>query len=393
MSYDRSFFDKPVNRLGTACEKWDGMNRREGRELLPMWVADMDFACPNEVVSALEKRAAHPIYGYTEQTQAAVDAMLGFMQRRHGLTLHENQQLMMPCVVTGLRAAVRALTRPGDRVIVQPPVYGPFYASVRDNGREIAENPLLRDENGRYHMDFDGLEKLCREGASLMMLCSPHNPVGRLWTRAELERLCGILNRYQVLLLSDEIHEDFVFEQGGFVPILSLDAYQKEDARVLSLTSASKTFNLAGLHQSVMFTRNASLKDAIFAEMQCSGVVQGNIFGMVAAEAAYRYGDAWLEAMLAYLKEARQILTDELKLHVPKAIFYPMEATYLGWLDLRAYGLSTDELMERTHAAGVAFTAGTFFGQDAGEGFLRINTACPHAQLQEAVRRLEAALK
>lgn len=390
MKYDHSFFDAPVNRLGTNCEKWDALRRREGNDLLPMWVADMDFRCADEIVQALTARAAHPVYGYTEQSDAAVEAMLGFFQRRHGLTVTAEQQLMLPCVVTGLRAAVLALTEPGDKVIVQSPVYGPFYASVRDGGRQLADCPLIRQPDGGYRMDLDAIEAACRAGAKVMLLCNPHNPVGRAWTEDELRALWSVLERYGVWLVSDEIHEDFELS-GKVTPLLRI--VQDENARLLSMTSASKTFNLAGLQQAVLLTRNQTLKKRLAEQLRNTGVTQGNIFAMTATEAAYGQGDAWLDGMLDYLREAEKLLRRELNARLPKAVLSPMNATYLGWLDLRAYGFPTDELMERTHRAGVAFTPGTFFGGEVGEGFLRFNFACPHSQTLEAVKRLEAALK
>ncbi|MEG0996312.1 MAG: PatB family C-S lyase [Clostridia bacterium] len=391
MNYCDAFFDEPIDRRNTACEKWDGLMAREGRELNPMWVADMDFHGVPEVTDALVARANHPVYGYTDQTDASVEAMLAFMERRHHLKLNAKQQALLPCVISGLRAAVLALTEPGDHVIIQPPVYGPFAASVLENGRLTAEAPLLRDESGRYHMDWEAIESRCREGAKLMLLCNPHNPVGRCWTCEELTRLYTLLSKYDVALISDEIHEDFVFEKDSFTPILHIA--QGENARVAALTSASKTFNLAGLQQAVLFTRNLSLKNALVNLMHRVGVVQGNIFGLAAAEAAYRHGDAWLDGLLSYVKKAEQLTRAELAARLPKAVLSPLEATYLGWMDLRAYGYTTEELMKRTYAAGVAFTPGTFFGEKEGEGFLRINLACPHSQTLDAIKRLEKAIK
>lgn len=391
MRYDSAFFDEAVNRRGTACEKWDALMEREGRELNPMWVADMDFRCPQEVQDALVSRARHPIYGYTEQTREATRAMLDFMARRHRLVIGEEEQAMLPCVVTGLRAAVLAFTDPGDSIIVQPPVYGPFYAAIRDNGRVAAECPLLHGEGGRYTMDLEAVEAACQNGSKMMFLCNPHNPVGRAWTRTELEALLAVLNRYGVLLISDEIHEDFVFERGAFTPVLNLETGRH--ARVISMTSASKTFNLAGLQQAAAFCRNRELLDGLQAAMRNAGVVMGNIFGMIATEAAFRHGDEWLDAMLPYIREGESLFRRELSRRLPPAVLTPLEATYLGWIDLRAYGLSTEALMRRCNGAGVTFTPGTFFGQEAGEGFLRINYACPHSRIIDAAARLETAVK
>ena len=389
--YSKAFFDEPFDRRGTACEKWDALDERQGREMNPMWVADMDFRCPGEITEALVKRAAHPAYGYTFQTQAATEAMLAFMQRRHGLSLTAQDQLMLPCVITGLRAAVLAFTQPGDKVIVQPPVYGPFYFSVGDNDRTAAECALIRKDGGRYEMDLESVERACKDGAKLMLLCNPHNPVGRAWTKAELTALLRVLACYRVPLISDEIHEDFVFEKGAFTPVLTLAT--EVDASVVSLTSASKTFNLAGLQQAVALSRNHGMLRSLEQTMRNVGVAQGNIFGLIAAEAAYRYGDAWLDAMLSYVRQGERLLRAELANRLPKAVLSPLEATYLGWMDLRAYGFTTDQLMERCRMAGVEFTPGTFFGQQAGEGFLRINLACPHARVIDAAKRLEKAVK
>ena len=389
--YDRAFFDHPIDRRGTACEKWDSAMARDPRVTNPMWVADMDFRCPDEVVNALRERAAHPIYGYTEQTESAVAAMLGFMERRHGLKLTSSEQIMLPCVVSGLKAAVLAFTQPGDRIIVQPPVYGPFYASVRDNGREAAECPLKRDEAGRYTMDLESVKDACRAGARMMFLCSPHNPVGRVWSREELKALLAVLARYDVLLLSDEIHEDFVSRSRTFVPVLDLAA--EAGVRAISMTSASKTFNLAGLQQAAAFCRDQALLGRLEKTLRDAGVVSGNIFGMAATEAAFAHGDAWLDAMLDYVAEGYAILREEVEKRLPGAVLTPLEATYLGWLDLRAWGLTTAQLMERTRAAGVEFTPGTFFGEAAGEGFLRVNLACPHERVRLAAGQIEQALK
>lgn len=364
---------------------------REKCDLLPMWVADMDFACPREVEAAIAKRAAHPIFGYTDQTPQAVEALLGFLQRHHGVVLSPSQQATLPCVVTGLKAAVRSLTQPGDGVLIQPPVYGPFFDSIRDNGRVVVESPLQADANGYYRMDFEGVERAFRDGVRLMLLCSPHNPVCRVWTREELMRLYGLCQQYDVTLISDEIHADFVYAPDAFVSVLRLD--DGEQAKIAALSSASKTFNLAGLRQASLLTRNQEMRHLMLKDMKDAGVVSGNIFSFIATETAYRDGDAWLAALMAYLTAGRDLLARELAQRLPEAVMTPVEATYLAWLDLRAYGFSTAELMARTYAHGVAFTSGKFFSPTMGEGFLRFNFACPHRQTLEALRRLEKAIK
>lgn len=391
MKYDKAFFDQPFDRHGTACEKWDGMEARLGEGINPMWVADMDFRCPDEITQAMVERAAHPAYGYTHQTEKATKAMLDFMQRRHNVTLTADEQILLSCVVTGLRAATLSFTNPGDGIIIQPPVYGPFYFSIKDNERKIIECPLNCDENGYYTMNLESIEEACKNGAKMMMLCNPHNPVGRAWSRDELEALWAVLRRYDVLLVSDEIHEDFVFEKDAFMPMLNV-ANGKDD-KVVALTSASKTFNLAGLQQAVAFARNTGLLKTMQSTMGNVGVVSGNIFGLIAAEAAYAYGDEWLDNMLVYIKEGEGILRRELAERLPEAILTPLEATYLGWIDLTAYGLTVAELQERCHKAGVEFTGGTFFGEKTGEYHLRINLACQHDRIVKAAESLEKAIK
>ncbi len=389
--YDKSFFDGPIDRCGTNCAKWDQLCAKEGRKLIPMWVADMDFRCPVEVTEALEARARHPVYGYTEQSASAVEAMLSFQRRRHGVTLTPGQQMLLPGVVPGLRAVVNTFARPGEGVLVQPPVYGPFYEAANENGRRAALNPLISDGNGRYTMDYSGMEEAFRGGVRLALLCNPHNPAARAWTREELLAAYELCRRYGVTMVVDEIHQDFIYEPAVFVSAMTLD--ESEDARIIVLTSAGKTFNIAGLQQGVLLTRNPALKAAMADALCGAGVTAGNIFALTATEAAYRYGDAWLDAMLSYLDEGRKLLYEAVADRLPETVMSPQEATFLAWLDLRAYGMTTAELMQKTHEQGVAFSPGTFFGPRTGEGFLRLNFGCPHSQTLEAVKLLEKAIK
>jgi len=391
MKYDAAFFDQPIDRCCTSCEKWDGIKEREHKELLPMWVADMDFRCAPEIVEALKARAAHPVYGYTYQRDSSVEAMLGFMKRRYGLSLNTDEQEIMPCVVTGLKAAVLALTEPGDSVLVQPPVYGPFYTSIAGNGRDIVKNPLIRGEDGRYSINFEQLEAQLKTGIKLMILCSPHNPVSRIWSREELAETYALCKRYGTALVADEIHSAFTYGDEPFTSALLLD--DAKDAKIVVLNSATKAFNIAGLRQSVMLTHNQAMKTAIMKTVESTGAGGVNIFALEATEAAYRDGGAWLDGLLRYLDTARALLKQELRERLPDAVLTPIEATYLGWIDLRAYGYSGDELVERTHREGVALTDGRFFGKDTGDGFLRINFACPHSQTRKAMELLERAIK
>ncbi len=386
MKFDHEYFDAGLYRMGTRCEKWDEARKEHGDDLLPLWVADMDFPSPPAVAKALLKRAAHPTYGYTAELEDDHQALIDFWQRRHHLAVSPESVTMLPCVVTGIKLAILALTQPGDKVLIQSPVYGPFRFSVEATGRTLADAPLTRDENGRYDMDLAAVERELQNGAKLMVLCSPHNPASRAWSKAELTALLDLLDQYDVPLVSDEIHADFVFAPRTFVPVLSI-----RQRKVISLCAASKTFNLAGLMQAVCLCEDEEIRAAFRAEMEKAGVRSGNIFALEGTRAAYQHGDEWLDGLMAYLDGNRRHLAELVQEHLPQAILTPMEATYLGWLDLRAYGFHEEELTERTLNAGVQFTGGKFFG-DSGDGFLRINIGCPRRNITEGILRLKKAL-
>ncbi len=387
MKFDHEYFDAGLYRLGTRCEKWDEARKEHGKEIVPLWVADMDFPSPPAVQEAILKRAAHPTYGYTAELEDDHQALIDFWQRRHGLTVEAEWLTLMPCVVTGIKLAILALTQPGDKVMIQSPVYGPFRMSVEATGRELADAPMLRDENGRYTMDLAAVEAQIQAGAKLMILCSPHNPASRAWTKEELTALIELLDKYNIPLVSDEIHADFVYAPHTFVPALSLTK-----KNVMSFCAASKTFNLAGLQQACYICPDEEMREAFRREMNKAGVRSGNIFALEATRAAYNEGDAWLDGLMEYLDGNRCHLEKLVAEYLPKAVLTPMEATYLGWIDLRAYGFNEDELMQRTIAAGVQFTGGRFFG-DTGEGFLRINIGCPRRNITEGIHRLAMALR
>ena len=386
MLYDEAYFDAGLYRVGTRSEKWDLMREREGRDdMLPLWVADMDFPSPPEVQEALLKRAAHPTYGYTEPLADDYTAVRGFWQRRHGLDVAPEEMMLLPCVITGMKLAIRAVTQPGDGVIIMSPVYGPFSMSVRATGRTLVDIPLT-EKNQVWRMDAAGIEAALKDGAKAVLLCSPHNPIGRLWTEEELRTLCALCDRYGAYLISDEIHADFALD-GGFVPVLSL-----RTAKTVSLCAASKTFNLAGLQQAMAFCRDEAVLKAMQDEAEAAGVRSGNVFALEGTRAAYEHGDAWLDGLTAYLRGNRAEMERLVKELLPKAAMPRLEATYLVWLDLRAYGLHNDELMARTREAGVYFTEGTFFGAN-GDGCLRVNIGCPRRYLREGMLRLQKALE
>ncbi len=386
MKFDHEYFDAGLDRAGTRCVKWDEARKDYGDDLVPLWIADMDFPSPPAVQEALVKRAMHPTYGYTAEMEDDNQSLIDFWQRRHGLTIAKEDITMLPCVVTGIKLAILALTQPGDKVIIQSPVYGPFRMSVAATGRTLADAPMIRHENGRYDMDLTAVEQQLQNGAKLMILCSPHNPASRAWTKEELTALIKLLEKYDVPLVSDEIHADFVYAPNTFIPALALKA-----KKVMSFCAASKTFNLAGLQQAACLCPDEEIRNAFRAQMDKAGVTCGNVFALEGTRAAYEHGDAWLDGLLDYLDGNRRHLADLVAEHLPKAVLTPIEATYLGWLDLRAYGFTDAELAERTHAAGVMFTGGKFFG-DNGDGFLRVNLGCPRRNLTEGILRLKKAL-
>ena len=388
MEFDRAFFDAGIDRIGTDCEKWDD------REVLaegavPLWVADMDFRCAPAIGEALSRRAAHPCYGYTMVVKEDTGEMLSFLDRRHQVRMTAEDVRMLPCVVTGLKLFVRCFTEPGERVAILTPVYGPFTFSIEKNGRTVVRLPLIRGTDDRYQIDFGLLDDAVRSGVRAMLLCSPHNPVGRCWTEEELTRLLSLTRRYGVKLCVDEIHAEFVFAPHRFCSILSL---AQPGDQVVSLMSASKTFNIAGLQQAYALSRDHALLDAMAQERDAAGVVTGNIFALAGTRAAWAEGDAWLDGLVDYLADNLQLLDRLLKEHLPFARMSPVEATYLAWLDLRAYDASCAGMSQKLARAGVALTPGTFFGPE-GEGFMRLNFGCPAAQLTEGVKRLKAALR
>ena len=387
MKFDHEYFDAGLYRMGTRCEKWDEARNEHGEDILPLWVADMDFPSPPAVQEAILKRAAHPTYGYTAELEDDHQALINFWQRRHGLTIEQDWLTLMPCVVTGIKAAILALTKPEDKVLIQSPVYGPFRMSVQATGRTLADAHMIRDENGRYSMDLAATEAQLQAGAKLMILCSPHNPASRAWSAEELTALITLLDKYNVPLVSDEIHADFVYAPGKFVPVLSLTK-----KNVMSFCAASKTFNLAGLQQACCICPDEKIRNAFRDEMNKAGVRAGNIFALEATRAAYNEGDAWLDGLMDYLAGNRDHLAALVREHLPQAVMSPMTATYLAWLDLRAYGFNDAELAERTVKAGVQFTGGGFFGEN-GDGFVRFNIGCPRRNITEGVLRLKKALE
>ncbi|MBE5777518.1 MAG: putative C-S lyase [Clostridiales bacterium] len=387
MKFDKAYFDAGIDRRHSGAVKWDSAEMCPDGAL-PMWIADMDFACAPAIVEAIVKRAQHPCFGYDMDDREGQQAFCDFWKRRHGLDVEIAETVMLPGVVTGLRAAVNVMTEPGDGVAILTPVYGPFFSSIKDAGRKVVECALIEDESGRAVMDYEAIENAFQGGAKMMMLCSPHNPVGRCWDRDELEKLLALCRQYGIPMVSDEIHADFVYAPKRFTPILTLEGACEN---VISLAAPSKTFNVAGLQHAHAICKDAALREKFENYLHTYGVSSGNTFAVAAARACYESCDEWLNGLLAYLDEGRQMLLEYVRRLLPKAVMKPVEATYLAWVDLRAYGYNTEELNARCKEAGIILNRGTFFG-DCGDGFVRINFGCPHANLLEGVKRLAKAV-
>ena len=378
-------FDEGVTRAGTNCEKWDECKAVFGTEdVLPMWVADMDFAAPQPVIDAMARRVAHGAFGYTAITDADYEAVTSWMKRRHNLDVEKSDVLFSPGVVDSLRVAVAAVTEPGDTVVILTPVYGPFYASAEAAQCHIRRCPLVQDEDG-WHIDYSDLEAAFKAGAKTFMLCNPHNPVGRVWTRAELENICALARKYNVTIISDEIHADLEMPGYRVTPILSVEP------NAIQLISATKTFNLAALRHSSVLIKNADLRARFKAEYDKRGIDGINLFGALAQRTAYNEGEAWLDELLAYIDGNRRVVEEALDGTVVK--YSRLEATYLMWLDMRALNLNQKDLMRFVvEKARLGLNDGTSFGEE-GAGFVRLNLATPRKNVVEAMARLTAALK
>jgi len=387
MKYD---FDTPVDRRGTASIKWDFSKRFTGVEdLLPLWVADMDFPACSEVIEALKRRTEHGVFGYTLEPESYYRAVIDWMKRRHGWEVRRGWMLSAPGVVPSLNLALLAYSQPGDGVIIQPPVYFPFKESIVNNGRRVAENPLILDGN-RYTMDFDQLEELIDKRTRLMILCSPHNPVARVWLKEELERLVEICLRHNIIILSDEIHHDLILKGNRHLPTASLS--EEAGGITVTFTSATKTFNLAGLGCSLVIASDKRLRDRFRSTLQSIWTGVANALSAVATETAYRYGESWLNQVLEYVQGNYDFLVAYLAERLPEARVFSLEGTYLAWAGLQALGLSDEELKERIlKQARVYLDDGPMFGT-GGEGFQRINVACPRSTLNKALEAMVQAL-
>lgn len=384
-------FDTVIERRHTNSLKYDFAKRRGMPEgLLPMWVADMDFKTSSYVQEAIMNQAEHGIYGYSEVQEKYFEAVQAWMQRRYGWKVENCWLIKTPGIVFALAMAVKAYTQKGDSILIQQPVYYPFSEVIIDNERKLVSNTLIQDETGRYQIDFQDFEdKVIKEKVKLFFLCNPHNPVGRAWSREELEQLGDICYRHQVIVVSDDIHADFTFN-GRHLVFANL---KKEYENItVTCTSPTKTFNIASLQVSNIFIPNRELRYKFRKQVNAVGYSQLNGVGLVACEAAYRHGEEWLEAVLAYIQENIQFVSDYVKTKISQVKMVIPEATYLVWLDFRELQLSSSELEKLIiEEAGLWLDSGAIFG-NTGMGFQRINVACPRSVLEEALQKLEKAV-
>lgn len=387
MKYD---FDKLIDRTGKASYKWDQSEKLFGRkDILPLWVADMDFEPPQEVKEALIARAQEGIYGYTIRTQGYYDAIIGWLDRRHGWRIRQEWLSSAPGIVPALSVLVQTLTEPGDSVILQSPVYYPFYDVIKSNGRKIVDNALIL-QDGRYVMDFELLEEQARAGATMLLLCTPHNPGGRVWTREELERVADIARRYDLLVVADEIHHDLVFPGHKHVPFASLS--EDAEQRTITCIAPSKTFNLAGLQVAAVVIPNEARRSAYNAALKTLSLHMESYFGVTAMESSYKHGDEWLDQLLVYLEGNLDALISFLSERLPQIKVMRPEGTYMAWLDCSAISESPQELKQLMfEGAGVAFSEGSVFGKQ-GAGYLRVNLACSRSLLLKALAQFADAV-
>ena len=357
-------------------------------DALPLWVADTDFRVPDFIMNALHERMNHEILAYSYRTNGFFQAIIDWLDRRHNWKIEKEMITTSPGVVSAVTLLVMALSEPGDKVIVQPPVYFPFFTSIRGMGRKMVENPLII-KDGRYTFDFENLKKGIDANTKLLILCSPHNPGGMVWTREELEELCRICNENGIFIISDEIHADLVFSGNKHIPVPLISEEIAMNSAVLM--AASKTFNVAGLSSAFVVIPNKKIRVKYEQALNTVHIHSGNIFGNIATEAALKDGYEWLDQLMVYLENNLKFAESFIAERLPKIKVMKPEATFLVWLDFSAYNLSEKELMKRLIDGGVALNHGSKFGT-GGEGYFRLNFGCPRATLEQGLLKIEAAM-
>ncbi|WP_019243756.1 MULTISPECIES: MalY/PatB family protein [Bacillus] len=383
-------FDQEINRKNTASLKWDFVEERYGaKDLLPMWVADMDFASPDKVVEALTERAKYPVYGYTGATNEVYESIVNWMSSKHHWSIQKEWIAFSAGVVAGFTTAINALTEPGDKIIIQTPVYTPFFNSIKNNNRTIIESSLQYID-GTMKIDFEDFERKLQDDVKLFLLCSPHNPGGIVWKKEELLKIGELCIKHNVTIVSDEIHADLCLPGHTHYPIASLSKELSQNT--VTLIAPSKTFNVAGIQASVIISENDELLNKIKTTQHQLGLDGINIFAFEVIKASYKYGGPWLEELVQYLQKHVETVEAFIESELPAIKVIKPEASYLIWLDCRALGLTDSELKKQLIEKGqIAISPGHMYGA-GGEGFIRLNIGCTSATLQEGLKRLKIAL-
>ena len=381
-------FDKFVDRRGTACVKWDVRDLfgvGPDADLTPMWIADMDFAVVPEIQNALKERCDHPTFGYNTPTPGCIPALCSWYERRHNWKFTPDQVLNGIGVVTMIRFTLEALTAPGDKVAVFSPVYDPFFAQVRNSGRTLVDLPM-KEQDGHYSVDLAAFEQALKDGVKAVIFCNPHNPIGKVWTKDEVETIGGLCAKYGAYMLSDEVHGDMVMDGNHYNPMGLVDAIQD---KLVVYTAISKTFNLAGLHQSAIIIPNAEVRAKVDAMLKGAWIMGPNLMAFTAMEAAYTYGDKWVDEVVAYISDNVRYVQQQVRDFMPKVKLSHHEGTFLMWLDLRCLGMSSDELtVTLGREYGIGLGNGAHYGKQC-DGFMRMNIACPRSTLEKGVAALK----
>lgn len=378
------------NRKETRSVKWDMLQDVfQSEDVLPMWVADMDFQTPQPVIDALVDRSKHGIFGYTILDNKVKDTIANWLERRHNWSIQTDFLSFSPGVVTSIHMAIQAFTEPNDKVLIQTPVYTPFYNVIETHGREVVKNPLIKKGN-YYHIDFEDFEEKLKSGVKAFVLCSPHNPVGRVWHQDELEKMAKLCLTYHVLLISDEIHGDLTFPGNKHIPVASLS--KEISQQTITFMSPSKTFNLAGLQASYIVTADEKKRTILTEQLASQGHHMLNTMGNIAMEAAYQHGEVWLDELRNVLDGHRNYVVDMFNQHANELQVVHSEGTYLLWIDCSGLGLDDKSLKTfMIEQAGVGLNAGIEYGKE-GNQFMRMNIACPRATLEEGVNRIVKAV-
>ena len=383
-------FDQIIDRSNTNCIKVEAVEEVFGsKDVIPLWVADMDFLSPPEVTKAMKRRVEHGIFGYVEPDEQYFNSIINWLRDRHNWTVDQESITFVPGVVKGFAFAIDVFTNDNDKIIIQPPVYPPFKGTTEDLNREIVNNPLIF-ENGQYKMDFDNLRKVAKMGCKMLILCNPQNPSGRMWSKEELSELAEICYDNDILVVSDEIHADLELPGNKHVPFATVS--EKAAQNNITLMAPSKTFNIAGIVSSFAVVENKEIREKYFNYLAARELNKGTIFAYIAAQYAYETGGEWLDEAMEYIQKNIDFVDNFLQKHIPQIKVVRPEASFLIWLDCRDLNLSQPELENFfIHKANLGLNSGTMFGKE-GEGFMRLNVGCPLITLEKALDNLKKAV-